>query len=123
MRPGFFSVVDASQAFWQIELTAESARLCTFHTPFGRFRWEVLPYGIKSAPEVWQRTMHDLVAGLQGVEVIADDFVIFGKTEQDHDANLRAFLRRAAERDLRLNPDKFRFKVRLVKWVDGSHLE
>ena len=61
--------------------------------------------------------MHDLVAGLQGVEVIADDFVIFGKTEQDHDANLRAFLRRATERDLRLNPDKFRLKVRSVKWM------
>ena len=112
-----FSVVDASQAFWQIGLTDASARLCTFHTPFGRFRWEVLPYGVKSAPEVWQRTMHDLVAGLRGVDVIADDFIIFGKTEQDHDANLRAFLRRAAERNLRLNPDKFRFKVRSVQWM------
>ena len=112
-----FSVVDASQAFWQIGLTDESARLCTFHTPFGRYRWEVLPYGIKSAPEVWQRAMHDLIAGLRGVEVIADDFIVFGKTEQDHDANLRAFLCRAAERNLRLNPEKFRFKVEEVKWM------
>ena len=39
-----FSVVDASQAFWQIGLSDASARLCTFHTPFGRYRWEVLPY-------------------------------------------------------------------------------
>ena len=112
-----FSVVDASQAFWQIGLSEESAQLCTFHTPFGRYRWEVLPYGIKLAPELWQRTMHELVAGLRGVEVIADDFIIFGTSESDHDANLRAFLRRAEERSLRLNPEKFKFKVRSVKWM------
>ena len=112
-----FSVVDASQAFWQIGLDHASAKLCTFHTPFGRYRWEVLPYGIKSAPELWQRTMHELVSGLRGVEVIADDFIIFGSSEEDHDANLRAFLSRAEERNLRLNADKFKFKVRSVKWM------
>ena len=112
-----FSVVDASQAFWQIGLDDASAKLCTFHTPFGRYRFEVVPYGIRSAPELWQRTMHELVAGLRGVEVIADDFIVFGSTEADHDANLRAFLRRAEERNLRLNADKFRCKVRSVKWM------
>ena len=118
-----FSVVDASRAFWQIGLSEASANLCCFHTPFGRFRWEVLPYGIKSAPEVWQRVMHDLVGGLSGVEVIADDFIIFGcgSTQQeamrDHDKNLLAFLDRARSRHLRLNPDKFRFKVAAVKWM------
>ena len=61
--------------------------------------------------------MHELVAGLRGVEVIADDFIIFGTTQQDHDANLHAFLRRAEERNLRLNPDKFRYKVKSVKWM------
>ena len=61
--------------------------------------------------------MHELVAGLRVVEVIADDFIIFGTTEQDHDANLDAFLRRAEERNLRLNPEKFRHKVKSVKWM------
>ena len=37
-----------------------------------------MPFGIKSAPEIFQRKMHELIEGLSGVEVIADDFVVVG---------------------------------------------
>ena len=118
-----FSLVDASCAFWQIGLSARSARLCCFHTPFGRYIWNRLPYGVKCSSEIWQRMMHELIMGLEGVEVIADDFVVFGRgntraeAEQDHNRNLAAFLARARERNLRLNPDKFRYKVTELKWM------
>lgn len=41
-----------------------------------------MPFGICSAPEVFQRHMHQMIEGLQGVEVVADDFVTvwFGET-------------------------------------------
>ena len=91
--------------------------------PFGRYSWHRLPYGVKSSSEIWQRMMHELIVDLEGVEVIADDFVIFGRghtreeAERDHDRNLSAFLDRARERNLRLNPDKFRYKVAELKWM------
>ena len=72
-----FSVFDASNGFWQVELDDESSSLTTFNTPFGRYRWKRMPFGINSAPEIWQRKMREHVEGLKGVEVIADDFVIF----------------------------------------------
>ena len=43
-----------------------------------------MPFGISSAPEVWQRTMHEFVEDLEGVEVIADDFLIAGFGSTDH---------------------------------------
>ena len=46
--------------------------------PFGRYRWLRMPFGINSAPEVWQQRMHELVEGLTGAEVIADDFLVCG---------------------------------------------
>ena len=49
-----FSVFDASNGFWQVELDEESSMLTTFNTPFGRYRWKRMPFGINSAPEVWQ---------------------------------------------------------------------
>ena len=73
-----FTVVDAKDCFWQKKLDQESSYKTTFNTPFGQYRWLRMPFGISSAPEVWQRTMHELVEGLPGVEVIADDFVIAG---------------------------------------------
>ena len=44
----FFSKLDANSGFWQIGLSAESARLTTFITPFGRFCFNRLPFGISS---------------------------------------------------------------------------
>ena len=107
-----FSVLDAKSGFWQVKLAESSSYLTTFNTSFGRYRWKRMPFGISSAPEVWQQKMNELIEGLSGVEVIADDFLICGfganKTEAtaSHDANLRQFLQRAKECGLKLNPDK-----------------
>ena len=46
-----FSVLDANKGFWQIELDDESSYLTTFNTPFGRYRWLRMPFGISSANE------------------------------------------------------------------------
>ena len=92
-----FSVFDASNGFWQVELDEGSSMLTTFNTPFCRYRWKRMPFGINSAPEVWQRKMREHIEGLKGVEVIADDFVIvrYGNTpaewQSDHYKNVRAF--------------------------------
>ena len=107
-----FTVVDAKDGFWQKKLDCESSYKTTFNTPFGRYRWLRMPFGISSAPEVWQRTMHKLVEGLQGVEVIADDFIItsFGNTTEEAyeslKCNERALFKRRREWNLKLNKDK-----------------
>jgi hypothetical protein len=48
-----FSVLNATSGYWQMKLNEESSKLCTFNTPFGRYRFTRLPFGIKSAPEVF----------------------------------------------------------------------
>ena len=66
-----FSILDVQNGFWRICLDEKSSMITTFNTPFGRYRWKRLPFGISSAPEVSQHRMHQLVEGLSGVEVIA----------------------------------------------------
>ena len=61
-----FSKLDANSGFWQIRLSEESAILTTFITPFGRFCFNRLPFGITSAPEYFQKQMSDVIAGLEG---------------------------------------------------------
>ncbi|KFD61998.1 hypothetical protein M514_14105 [Trichuris suis] len=60
------SKLDASAGFWQIALSDKSSRLTTFITPFGRFCFKRLPFGISSAPEYFQSRMNDILAGLPG---------------------------------------------------------
>ena len=71
-----FSTLDATSGFWQIPLDEESSFLTCFNTPFGRYRFQRLPFGIKSAPEVYQRVMEELFDDIKGCEVIADDIMV-----------------------------------------------
>ncbi|KAL9977699.1 hypothetical protein ACROYT_G015132 [Oculina patagonica] len=50
-----FSIVDEKDGFWQVCLDDESSHLCTFNTPYGRYRFKRMPFGISSAPEVFQK--------------------------------------------------------------------
>ena len=69
----YFSKLDANSGFWQIELDEQSSKLTTFITPFGRFCFNRLPFGIMSAPEHFQRCMLKLLQGIEGVVVLVDD--------------------------------------------------
>ena len=118
-----FTVLDVSKGFWHVELEEDSSFLTTFNTPFGRYRWKRMPFGICSAPEVFQRRMHQLIEGLQGVEVVADDFVVVGfgdtldEAVKDHDQNLDAVLRRCAARGIKLNSSKVRLRRQEVPFI------
>ena len=50
-----FSVCDASSGFWQIRLREDCTNLTVFNTPFGRYKYLRMPFGLSSSPEVWQR--------------------------------------------------------------------
>lgn len=118
-----FTVVDAKDGFWQKRLDTESSCKTTFNTPFGRYRWKRMPFGISSAPEVWQRTMHEFVEDLEGVEVIADDFLIAGFGNTDHEVNQslekneRAFLDKCRLWNLKLNRAKVKRHQPTVKFM------
>ena len=48
-----FSVCDASSVFWQIRLREDCTNLTVFNTPFGRYKFLRMPFGLSSSPEVW----------------------------------------------------------------------
>ena len=99
-----FTVLDVKNGVWHVKLDERSSRLTTFNTLYGRYRYKRMPFGISSAPEVFQKKMHQLIEGLDGIEVVADDFVVvgYGRTVEeanlDHDQRLRTFLERCRER-------------------------
>uniref|UniRef100_A0A1X7UAF0 Reverse transcriptase domain-containing protein n=1 Tax=Amphimedon queenslandica TaxID=400682 RepID=A0A1X7UAF0_AMPQE len=74
-----FSKLDANSGFWQISLAPESALLTTFITPFGRYCFHRLPFGITSASEHCNQRISDILTGAQGVVSMTDDILVFGK--------------------------------------------
>lgn len=102
----YFTVFDAKAAFWQQPLEEESSFLTTFSTPFGRYRWRVVPYGLNNAPEEFQRTMNDLFEEVRGVQPYIDDIAFGTQTIDEHCKLIRQILEIARREGLKLNRDK-----------------
>ena len=68
-----FTKLDANSGFWQIPLAKESRQLTTFITPFGRYAFNKLPFGISIAPEHYQKRISSILNGLEGVVCLVDD--------------------------------------------------
>ena len=111
-----FSKLDAASGFWQIPLHAESSKLTTFITPFGRFCFRRLPFGISSAPEIFQRLMSDLLHGKSGTTVIMDDILVHGKTVKEHDLHLEGVLDTVEQSGLKLNKSKCEFRKEEIEY-------
>ena len=97
-----FSKLDMSQAYQQIELDEESKQFVVVNTHKGLFRYNRLPFGVSSAPAIFQRVMESLLQGLSGVVVYLDDILVTGRTEEEHLSRLEEVLTRLEQAGLRL---------------------
>ena len=89
----YFSKLDLSQVYHQLEFDEASRYITTFSTHIGLFRYKRLNYGTNAAAEIFQHTLQAQLQGLQGVKNIADDIMVFGKTRKELDSNLEQCLK------------------------------
>ena len=104
-----FTKLDANSGFWQVPLAKESRLLTTFVTPFGRYCFNKLPFGISSAPEHFQKQMNRILTGLEGVICLMDDVLIFGSNKEEHNSRLTAALKQIQAAGATLNKRKCEF--------------
>ena len=101
-----FSKLDLSNAYLQFPLDEQSKQYVTINTHKGLFQYNRLPYGVASAPAIFQRHMEMLLQGANGVSVYLDDILVAGTTMEDHLHNLKEVLKRLDDAGLRLNKEK-----------------
>ena len=80
-----FTIVDFNKGYWMVELNPESQKYTTMALNIGRFQWTRLPMGSIVAQDVIQRKLDAIFLDIPGVTGIADDMVIYGKTDLEHD--------------------------------------
>ena len=105
----FFTKLDLTQAYHQLELSPSSRHITTFVTHTGIYRFKRLNYGTNSAAEIFQHTLQQVLQGIKGVRNIADDILIFGSTYEEHNTSLEECLQRLEANGLTLNLGKCLF--------------
>ncbi|PIK59784.1 hypothetical protein BSL78_03239 [Apostichopus japonicus] len=111
-----FSKLDAKHGYWAVSLDEDSSRLTTFNSPFGRYYFKRLPFGLCLSQDIFQMKMNQILELCPGTIGISDDICVFGKTEQQHDENLIRLMEVAREKGLVFNPDKCEIKQPSIKF-------
>ena len=113
----FFSTLDLSHAYNQLELEEESRKFLTVNTHRGLYRYTRLPFGVASAPAMFQKTMDTILQGMDGVICYLDDTLITGNSAESHLHNLKQVLQKLKDHGIRLKKVKCEFLKQSVEYL------
>ncbi|GFQ67082.1 retrovirus-related Pol polyprotein from transposon 17.6 [Trichonephila clavata] len=111
-----FTILDAKNGFWQLPLDEKSSYLTTFCTPWGRYRFLVLPFGLNSTPKKFQRAMEEIYE--EDVNPYFDDIALGSSTVEEHCRLLRGTLVKARKANLKFNVLKTQLSQTSVNYLD-----
>ncbi len=89
-----FTKLDLAHAYNQLELDEESKTFTVINTSKGLYQYNFMPFGVLSAPAIFQRTIENILQGIPRVSVYLDDILVTGNTETKHLKNLDKVLSR-----------------------------
>ena len=101
-----FTLVGFKKGYWMVVLHQESRKLTCMVLPFGRFQWTRLPMGTVVSQDIFQSKLDSIFIGMEGVTGIADDMVIAGRDEMEHDRIFSAFMEKCMSNNLTPNSEK-----------------
>ena len=112
----FFSKLDLTSAYHQIELSPESRDITTFGTHKGLYGYKQLMFGVSCAPEMYQKVLHQVLQECDGAHNILD-VIVHAPTEEEHDKRFENVVRVLSSRGLTLNRDKCHFKMTHLEFM------
>ena len=112
-----FSKIDLSHAYQQMVLEEDSRKYVVINTHKGLYRYTRLPFGIASAPAVFQRTMDTILQGIPNVLCYLDDILITGLSEKEHLQNLEEVLKRLQQHGIKVKANKCVFDQDSVEYL------
>lgn len=111
-----FRKLEAQSGFYHVPLDEKSAEICTLGTPLLRYKFKRMPFGIKTAPEVFQDRFK-LIFNINGVEVYIDDVFVYGKTKKERDDRLKRVMDVARQNGFGLIEKNANSEKKQIKYI------
>ena len=113
----YFSKIDLTHAYQQLKLSESSRELVTVNTHRGLYRYTRLPFGVASAPAIFQKVMDTVLQGLSGVICYLDDILVSGTTEEENLKNVEHVLTRLQQYGITAKKEKCVFLATTVEYL------
>jgi len=115
----FFSGIDLSSAYYQLEINEVHKELTAFSTRQGHFEFNRMPFGLCGAPFTFQRMMNLLLQSENWTQclIYLDDVLIFSSTFEEHVERLRTIFTKIRESGIKLGPEKCNFATRQLTFL------
>ena len=95
----------------------DSRKYITINTRKGLYQYNRLPFGVSSAPAIFQRTMEGILRGIPNVSVYIDDILATGASDKEHIKTLNEVLSRLETAGLKLRQEKCAFMLSIVEYL------
>ena len=103
----FISKIDLTKGFHQIPINPSDCQKTAFCTPWGKYEYCFMPFGLRNGPAVFQRLMDSLLhQDKQLSQVYIDDIVVFSASWEEHCTHLDTILSRLSAAGLTANIKK-----------------
>lgn len=112
-----FTKLDCKKGFWQIKVSERTSKYLTFSTPWGRYSYLRLPFGICSAPEIFTEIMNRTLEGIDGCEIAMDDIFLHATTSEQLKRTEEAVIKRLKKAGFTLNDEKCEYNKHSVKFL------
>jgi hypothetical protein len=115
----YFSTLDLTSGYWQVELDETAKTKAAFATRSGLWEWQVLPFGLTSAPSTFERLMETVLRGLhwKTLLIYLDDIIVFSPDLDSHLERLQEVFQRLMVAGLKLKPEKCHLFAKKVHYL------
>lgn len=112
-----FTILDLKNAYQQLELSSCTQELLTVNTHQGLYQYKMMPYGITSAPAIFQATMDRLLFGIRNVHCYIDDILIWGDNFKECRNTVELILEKLSDAGLKIAHEKCQFFKKSVDYL------
>ena len=113
----FFSTTDLRSGYYHIALGKDSRAKTAFVTPFGKYKFLQVPFGLAQAPAFFQHLMNKVLDNCPFAMTYLDDIIIFSDTEEEHLAHIKEIFKRLEAADLKMKRSKCNFFKKHIHYL------